>query len=260
MTHYALVTGASSGMGLIYAEALAARGYQLLMVSNQEKELTMAAERLAARYQIRAIAHYQDLATSEAADELYRYCQEENLDIEVLVNNAGMFFFKELSSEDIGRGQALMNLHIVTVTRMCLLFGEDMKRRGSGYILIVSSLAAMLPVPGITLYAASKAYLKSFGKSLYFEMRPYGVGVTTVCPAAVATPLYGLKPKLMKLGVKVGAIKTPQWLVKRALRGMFRHRPVVRPGLQNYYLPPLIIGMPRRLESWIWGRLKGKLK
>ena len=131
-----------------------------------------------------------------------------------------------------------------------------MKQRGHGYILNMSSMAAKLPCPGIAIYSASKAYLKSFSKSLYFEMRPYGVGVTTVCPAAIATPLYKLKPSLMNLGVKIGLIGTPQWLVKRALRGMFRKRRVVKPGLMNYYLPPMVNALPKWAVAKLWKKFQ----
>lgn len=252
----ALVTGASSGMGLIYSRKLAERGYDLLLVSNQTDALIQTAADIADEFGVSAIPHYQDLAVPEAASCLYDYCLAEGLEVEILVNNAGMFFFKELDCDDVPRVEKMMTLHMSTVTKLCLLFGEDMKRRGCGYILIVSSMAAKLPTPGIAVYSATKAYLKSFGKSLYFEMKPYGVVVTTVCPAAIATPLYGLNPRLMALGVKTGVIKTPEWLVKRALRGMFRRRPVIKPGLMNLYLPPMVRLLPGGLECRIWNKLK----
>lgn len=252
----ALVTGASSGMGLIYSRKLAERGYDLLLVSNQTDALIQTAADISDEFGVSAIPHYQDLAVPEAASCLYDYCLAEGLEVEILVNNAGMFFFKELDCDDVPRVEKMMTLHMSTVTKLCLLFGEDMKRRGCGYILIVSSMAAKLPTPGIAVYSATKAYLKSFGKSLYFEMKPYGVGVTTVCPAAIATPLYGLNPRLMALGVKTGVIKTPEWLVKRALRGMFRRRPVIKPGLMNLYLPPMVRLLPGCLECRIWNKLK----
>lgn len=252
----ALVTGASSGMGLIYSRKLAERGYDLLLVSNQTDALIQTAADIADEFGVSAIPHYQDLAVPEAASCLYDYCLAEGLEVEILVNNAGMFFFKELDCDDVPRVEKMMTLHMSTVTKLCLLFGEDMKRRGCGYILIVSSMAAKLPTPGIAVYSATKAYLKSFGKSLYFEMKPYGVGVTTVCPAAIATPLYGLNPRLMDLGVKTGVIKTPEWLVKRALRGMFRRRSVIKPGLMNLYLPPMVRLLPGGLECRIWNKLK----
>ena len=252
----ALVTGGSSGMGKIYAERLAKDGYDLLLVSNQEQELPQVADELHQRFNIDVISHFQDLAAENAADELFAFCQEQSLEIEILINNAGMFFFEELTPENEAKAMTMKQLHIDTPTRLCLLFGNEMKHRGHGYILNMSSMAAKLPCPGITLYSASKAYLKSFSKSLYFEMKPYGVGVTTVCPAAIATPLYKLKPSLMNLGVKVGLIGTPQWLVKRALRGMFHKRRVVKPGLMNYYLPPLVNNLPKWLVERLWKKFK----
>ena len=251
----ALVTGGSSGMGLEYARQLAAKGYDLLLVSNQQEELTQAADELSQAYHVDVIVHFQDLAVETAAEELFSYCQAEKLQIDILINNAGMFFFEELTTDNAAKALTMMRLHMFTPTRLCVLFGEEMKQRGSGYILNMSSMAAKLPCPGITVYSATKAYLKSFGKSLYFEMRPHGVGVTTVCPAAIATPLYKLKPSLLKLGVKIGLIGTPQWLVRRALRGMFHKRRVVKPGLMNYYLPPLIAILPKWLVARIWKKV-----
>lgn len=253
---WALITGGSSGMGLEYARQLAKRGYGLVLVSNRQEELEQASEELSKAYSVQIVTRFQDLSAETAADELMAFCQEQSIEVEVLINNAGMFFFEELTTENEARALAMMRLHMLTPTRMCLLFGEAMKRCGHGYILNMSSMAAKLPCPGITVYSATKAYLKSFSKSLFYEMRPYGVGVTTVCPAAIATPLYKLKPSLLKLGVNVGLIGTPQWLVRRALRGMFHKRRVVKPGLMNYYLPPLIAILPKWLVARLWRRLK----
>ena len=252
----ALITGGSSGMGLEFARQLAAKGHDLLLVSNQQEELAKTAAELSQAYGVKVIGRYQDLAKETAAEELFGYCQAENIQIDILINNAGMFFFEELSTENEAKALTMMRLHMFTPTRLCVLYGEEMKKRGSGYILNMSSMAAKLPCPGITIYSATKAYLKSFGKSLYFEMRPYGVGVTTVCPAAIATPLYKLKPSLLKLGVNIGLIGTPQWLVRRALRRMFHHRRVVKPGMMNYYLPPLIAILPKRLVDLLWRKYK----
>lgn len=253
----ALITGGSSGMGLEYASQLAAKGYDLILVSNREEELKSAGERLETAYIVRVTTHFQDLAAPDAADLLYDWCVRQcGILPDVLINNAGMFFFKELSSEDLDRVQAMLNLHMVTVTRSCLLFGEAMKKRGSGRILIMSSMAARIPAPGITIYSATKAYLKSFGRSLSYELKPYGVSVTTVCPAAIATPLYRLDEKKMKLGVRCGLIHTPKWLVRRAIRAMLHGRRVISPSLMNLWLPALIALLPGPLVAAIWKRLK----
>ena len=251
----ALVTGATSGMGLEYCRQLAAKGHDLIMVSNQQEQLDTLPAQLSQQYGIRATGHFQNLATDTAAQELYDWCCGEKLQVDILINNAGMYFFHELTPDYYAKAETLFKLHTITPTRLCLLFGNDMKQRGKGYIINVSSLAAKLPTPGITMYSATKAYLKSFSKSLYFEMRPYGVGVTTVLPGAIATPLYNLKPALMNIAVKIGLIKTPQWLVKRALRGMFRKKHCVKPGAMNYYLPVLLKLLPNNLETKIWKRL-----
>lgn len=255
-TPLALITGGSSGMGKIYAQRLAEAGCDLLLVSNQQVELEQVAHELHERHGVRVLVRYQDLAARDAADTLCSFCREQGLEVDVLINNAGMFFFEELTPDNEAKALTMMQLHIYTPTRLSILLGESMKKRGCGYLLNVSSMAAKLPCPGITIYSATKAYLKSFTKSLYFEMRPYGVGATVVCPGAIATPLYKLKPSLLKAGVKVGLIGTPEWLVRRALRGLFRKRRVVKPGAMNYYLPPLIALLPKGLVDRIWKKVK----
>lgn len=252
----ALVTGGTSGMGWEYCRQLAARGCNVLMVSNQKELLETLPRLLAEEYGVQSWGLFVDLAKEGAADEVWNHCRQQHIDIDILVNDAGMFFFQELDAATQGKALAMLQLHVSTPTRLMMLFGESMKRRRKGYIVNMSSMTAQIPAPGITMYAATKAYLKSFSKSLYFELRPYGVGVTTVLPAAVATPLYQMKPRLMKVGVAVGLIRTPQWLVRRALRGMLHRRHVVKPGVMNYLVPVLIMLLPNWLETKIWNKVK----
>lgn len=252
----ALITGGSSGMGLEYASQLAARGCDLIIVSNREEELQSAAERLRASCCVEVLPHFQDLSCADAADALHDFCVQQSLQVDILVLNAGFFFFKELQAADCNLASAMIGLHVNTPTRMSLLFGEDMKKAGRGHIIIMSSMAADIPAPGISVYSATKAYLKSFGKSLHYEMKPSGVSVTTVLPAAIATPLYNLSEKLMRTGVKTGMIRTPQSLVRRALKGMDRGRKRVKPGLMNYLLPGLIAIQPDCLISLLWKKWK----
>ena len=253
----ALVTGGSSGMGLEFARQLAGRGYDLIIVSNRDGELAAAADSLKAEYPVAVTARCQDLACPDAADLLFDWCARQSGVIpDIVVNNAGMFFFKELEASDLDRVQAMMDLHMTTVTRLCLLFGDAMKRRGSGRILIVSSMAARIPAPGITVYSSTKAYLKSFGLSLSYELKPYGVTLTTVCPAAVATPLYRIDKKKMEVLVKAGIIRSPRWLVKRALRALFHGRRVISPAFMNVYLPLIISLLPGPVIASLWNKWK----
>lgn len=256
----ALVTGGTSGMGWEFCRQLAAKGCNILMVSIQEEALETLPLTLSEEYGVQAWGLYMDLASESAADDLWSYCCDRHIDIDILVNNAGMFFFHEIDAATQDKALAMLRLHVLTPTRLMMLFGEAMKARHRGFILNMSSMTAHIPAPGITMYSATKAYLKSFSKSLYFEMAPYNVGVTTVLPAAVATPLYSINPRLLKAGVAIGLIRTPRWLVKRALNGMLHKRPVVKPGAMNHILPPLISLLPKHLETKIWNKLKNNTK
>lgn len=248
----ALVTGGTSGMGWEYCQQLAVRGCNIMMVSIQKELLDTLPNTLSERYGVNSWGLYMDLSKESAADEIWEYCQRQHIEIDILVNNAGMFFFNEIDKSTQDKALAMLGLHVSTPTRLMMLFGEAMKQRRKGFIINMSSMTAQLPTPGITMYAATKAYLKSYSKSLYFEMKPYNVGVTTILPAAIATPLYQIKTGLMKLGVALGLIRTPQWLVRRALRAMLRGRHVVKPGLTNYILPVLIKLLPNWIEVKIW--------
>lgn len=255
----ALVTGGSSGIGLEFSRQLAEKGYDLIIVSNSREQLDAVCAPIAEEYGVRVIPRLQNLATGNAAEELMEWCDSQSVLPDILINNAGMFYFKELSPELMGKAEVMIGLHVTTPTKMCILFGDRMKQRGSGRILLVASMAARIPAPGIQVYSATKAYLRSFGESLSFELKPYGVTVTTLCPAAVATPLYGLKKGLLNFGVAIRVIHTPQWLVRKALKGLFRGRRLMKPSIMNAYLPPIIKMLPSNLEQKIWDRIKVKL-
>ncbi len=268
----ALITGGSSGIGLEYARELAARGCELILVSNREEELRDASQALSVATAPAASAAPAtpaasaalaapsapstpavhtlciDLASHGAAEKVLNWCDAKGLQPDILICNAGMFYMEYLSEENLPKAQAMMTLHAETTTELCILFGSRMKARGEGRILIMSSLTARIPAPGIAIYSATKAYLKSFGRSLSYEMRPYGVTVTTVCPAAVDTALYPLPPGLRRTLKHLGIIKSPHWLVNRALKALFKGKRTVSPGLTNLLLPPLIALLPAR---WI---------
>ena len=253
----ALVTGASSGIGLEFSRQLAQKGYALAMVSNREQELAEAAEGLRAEFGVPVEALCIDLTKQGAAEEVLAWCPEP----EVLVNNAGMFFMEYLKPESLGKVRTMMKLHMDVVTELCILAGARMKEKGCGHILNMSSMTARIPAPGIAIYSSTKAYLKTFGKSLSYELRPFGVSVTTVCPAAVDTGLYPLGDRLRRFLRHIGIIRTPEWLVRRSLKAMFRGRRTFSPGLTNALLPPLIAILPARLIDrlglkWIAGQKK----
>ena len=221
----ALVTGASSGIGLEFCPQLASMGINLLMVSNQMQELANARDTLAAKYpDQRFWAHYKDLAHPDAADEIYAYCSQNGIVVDILINNAGIFSFKTITDTTTDSLNLFIDLHMRTVTQLCQRFAIDMKSRRSGYILNMSSMSCWMPMPGIGMYAATKAYIRVFSRSLALELKDYGVGVTVACPGGIATDLFGLPRNLQRLGVKLGVLATPQRFVSGALKRMFNHK------------------------------------
>lgn len=234
---YALVTGACSGIGYQFARALAERKYNVILVSNREREIHEAAEQVARDYGVTTKALCLDLAQPDAAGRLADYCH--GMDIEVLINNAGIFTFADLCHTSDQKLETYLHLHVETVTRLTLHFAEQMKQRHKGYILNSSSLAGYFPFPGIALYTATKGYIRLLSQSLHHEYRPFGVQLLTLCPGAVATDLYGLPPRLQLLGIRLGIICRPEKMVRKALSALFRGR--------RTYIPYPWINQPLRL-------------
>ena len=256
-----LVTGASSGIGLQYATQLA-RDYHtdLLLVSNQQQELQQVATDLAAHSGVRTIPLYADRSQPDAAERLHQYCLDNHLVVDILINNAGVFFFNPYCETSMKRIELILNLHMITVAKLCRLFGEQMihrqltadeqsqticgKARRKGYILNMSSMSAWMAMPGIQSYNASKAFIYNFSKSLWYELRPKGVNITVMTPGAVDTALFGLAPHLRRLAVALTVSIPPEKLVKRALRKMFRGKKADMPGVINWLATPLLKHTP----------------
>lgn len=257
----ALVTGASSGIGLQYATALA-RDYHtdLLLVSNQEQEQIEVAKQLAATYGVKTTPLYADLSKQDAAEQLHQYCVDNNLTVDILINNAGVFFFNPLTETSMRRIELMLNLHVVTVAKLTRLFADDMikrelteeekqehvlgKPRRKGYILNMSSMSAWMAYPGIQTYNATKAFIYNFSKSVWYELHPQGVNITVMTPGAVDTALFGLTPNLRKLAVNLTVSIPPEKLVKRALKRMFQGKKADMPGVLNHLATPLLKHTP----------------
>ena len=222
-TKTALVTGASKGIGRCYALRLAAMGYNVLMVASGEEELMATAEEVrAASPNVWVRTLVKDLATPTASEELFAWTEAEDIKVDVLINNAGIFSFCDILSTPIERIQRMIYLHDITATLNCRLYAADMIKRGGGRILNMSSFSIWMPYPGLSLYSASKAYLKSFSVAFSKEVEAHGVTVTAVCPAGIATDLYGLSPKLQRFGLRTGILMSPDSCARRSLNGMFR--------------------------------------
>lgn len=241
---YALVTGASSGIGLQYARQLAQRGYNLLMVSNEESVYERAQELADGFSNLSVRGLVMDLACTDAARGLHSYCAENALRVEVLVNNAGIYHNCDFLDDSGKFNSAIMLLHVYTPTMLMYLFGKDMQARGYGYILNMSSVTSAFSVQRIGIYCSTKAYLQRISRSAHVELSGKGVVVTCVRPGAVATDLYNLGSAARRLGLAMGYITTPERLARRGLDAMFRGRSCITPGLYTKLLDLLVRFIP----------------
>jgi len=229
---FAVVTGASSGIGLAISEELARRGYPL-----------------EGKYKARAIPCCMDLAQRDSAQKLFDYCQANKIKTEVLINNAGIFFFRDITDTMPELIETEINLHILTPAMLCRLFaGQMIRENRKGYILNMASIAAWMMMPGIALYSSTKSFLRCFSRAMRRETFDRGVSITVICPGAVATDLYNLPPRYLKLGVRLGIIMPPPRLAQLALRKMFQRKSEFIPGgLINRLFILLVMALPEAL-------------
>ena len=247
----ALVTGASTGIGRCYAERLAALGYNLIIVSRDEELLQQVGATIEEQFGVKVRVLAKNLATTTAAKELFEWTKSEGYVVDVLINNAGMFSFCDVLNTPDERFVEAITLHDITNTLLCKYFAADMASRGGGYILNMSSYSIWMPWPGLAVYSASKAYLKSFSEAFAKEVREKRVYVTAVCPAGIATDLYGLSKKWQKIGLKICALSTPKFCARRGLNSLWRKRRCVVPDWWMRILIPLLQFMPMFILKWL---------
>ena len=250
---YALVTGASSGIGYQYARLLAEKGYNLVIVSNEEA-IEEKKQLLEQDYPVSVLALVRNLGTQEAAKELYDWCKERQLEVEVLINNAGVYHDRDFLDDSAAFNEMIINLHALTPAMLIYYFAPDMVERHKGYILNMSSVTSEIAVQRLATYSSTKAFLKNFNRSVHIELYHKGVYVTAVRPGAVDTGLYSISKTATKIGMIVGYITTPERLALRGLRALFNKRAQVTPGFLNHVLIFLVsllpTGLLRLIRRW----------
>lgn len=179
----ALITGASSGIGMSMAEYLSSMGWDLILTGRNEEALKKLAARLGTPCEIIAL----DLAEGNSPQRLYKFCQGKQIDF--LINNAGFGLFGRFDSTDLDEELALLRVNIIAVHILTKLFLREFKKRGTGYILNVSSSAAFMPGPLLSSYYASKAYVLRLSEAVREELRRDGsrVSISVLCPGPVDT-------------------------------------------------------------------------
>jgi short-subunit dehydrogenase len=229
----ALITGACSGIGFELAKMLGMRGYALLLVSQNEEGLRQAKSRLHAENILRMETCCINLAEFDAATRLFEFCSARQWEVEVLVNNAGFFFFGEIARADVAKASAMIQLHVHTSALLCTLFSAEMKKRKRGFILNTSSISVYKPFPGIGYYAGTKTFIRYFTRSLRTELRMHGIQVTCLLPGATATNLYDPNVINVELGKKWGIMMDASQVARAGLNALFSDKAEVVPGLMT---------------------------
>jgi uncharacterized protein len=187
---WALITGASAGIGTALARELAAGGTNLVLTARRRDRLVGLAAELSAKHNIRALVCVADLAQPLGPQQIFSFTEEKNIAIDLLANNAGFGAYGEFHKVPLDRLVEMTQVNVTAVVHMTHLYLPGMIARGSGDILIVASTAAFQAVPYITTYAATKAFDLYFAEGLAEEVRPYGVRVCALCPGSTATEFF----------------------------------------------------------------------
>jgi len=187
MEQYALITGASKGIGRSIAIALAKRKYNLLLVARSAPELSALKLELSAQYGISVEVYPIDLSVRGSAKLVATWCNDNAFPVAVLVNNAGFGVWGKFDSLSIDEQLNMLQLNITALTELTYYLLPLLKRNQQGYVLNVSSTAAYQAVPTLAMYAASKSYVLSFSRAIRYELKDSSVSVTCISPGPVGT-------------------------------------------------------------------------
>lgn len=183
---FAIVTGASSGLGAEFARSLAKRKFNLVLVARRAEPMEALAVELCRQYQVQVIVEPLDLGVANSANALKKLLDDRGVSPDILINNAAFGHHGQFLDMDLSRIRDLVQLDILSTVELTHVFGRGMRDRGRGNILIVASLAAYQPTPIMTIYGAAKSFILSFGEALNVELAPK-VGVTVISPGLMST-------------------------------------------------------------------------
>jgi uncharacterized protein len=249
----ALITGASGGLGATFAQELAARGMNTILVARSADKLQALASELTAKYQQRNDVIAMDLVPAGAAAALTNKVAEMSLQVDLLVNNAGFATYGNFESIELQRDRDQVLLNIATLVDLCHTFIPQMLERKSGSIINLASVVGFQPVPYMTVYAASKAFVLSFSEGLWAEYGDRGIRVLALCPGATATSFHEVAGQPVP-----DRISTPEEVVKAGLKALERQQSYVIPGWMNFFLSGIVPRLlPRKMTTLV---AKGMMK
>jgi short-subunit dehydrogenase len=229
---WALITGASSGLGLEFADLLAAQKVNLVLAARRQEPMEKLASKLRCNYGVDVLVEAIDLASPGAASRLKSSLDARLVEIDILLNNAGYGLHGDFLETPIERTVDMIQLDITALTELTYLFGRDMATRRSGHILLVASLLAFQAVPSYAAYAATKAYVLALGEALHDELRPHGVIVTTLCPGHTTTGFDAAAGATASTLLRLITM-TPRPVAASGIRALLRGKAMVVAGLSN---------------------------
>jgi hypothetical protein len=226
----ALVTGASSGVGVEFARQLAERGYDLIVAARRLDRLEQLKTELEAEHRVAVTVIACDLGLPAGAQALFDEVQRRGLDVTMLINNAGLGKFGPLLEQSVDELQTMIQVNLASLTTLTRLFAETMKARGGGYILNNASYSALQPVPHYAVYSATKAYVLAFSQAARHDLRPYKIRVSALCPGFFGSDFFELARQ--KPSPLVRLITLDRRHVARAgIRGVLRGKTIIVPGV-----------------------------
>lgn len=229
---WALVTGASSGLGIDFARELAKRNSNLILAARREERLREVGDGLAEAYGVEVDAMPLDLSDRNAPQELFNQIRERGRHVDVLINNAGFGVHGHFVDNAWDRELEMIELDVVTLVHLTKLFVPGMVERGFGRILQVASTAAYQPVPTYAVYGACKAFVLSFGEALNYELRGSGVSCTVVSPGVTDTEFQEVAGHDYTTYMRAVQMKSED-VARIGIRAMLRGRSSVVTGIGN---------------------------
>lgn len=247
----ALITGASSGIGKALARIFAQHGYRLVIVAEDASALSSTARELRSAYSAEVTELPHDLTQDQAPREIYDQLTDQNIEVDVLVNNAGVGQKEKFHETDIEKDLYIIRLNIEAVVRLTKLFLPDMVKRKRGKILNLGSVAGFQPGPLLAIYHASKAFVVSFSEALAEELKGTDVSVTALCPGPTDTYFFDRADMEDTRIVQEGKAMDPNKVAEIGYKALINGERIVIPGLSNKLLTFTRRLMPKSMQAAI---------
>jgi short-subunit dehydrogenase len=247
---WVLVTGASSGFGEEFARQYAENGHPLVLVARRLDRLRTLADTIRQQHRIEVVVEQVDLSDVAAVTHLHQRLRDRGIAIDILINNAGHGLQGPFLDGELDAAVAMVQLDIASLTTVTHLFAQDMRTRGRGKILLVSSLLAYQGVQNFAVYSAAKAYVLRLGEALHRELKGEGITVTTLCPGMSDTGFATAARMKITPALKLLMMK-PAPVVRAGIRALHAGRMSVVPGIANKAMVILTWATPRWLHQAI---------